>query len=191
MYFPKRKAALRKDWTLSKIEGIDLGTVKIDTFCFFSGSSKRSKTTFVCLIGWFFTVFHHGIHHHQYYSKTTIWDIYCNIFQVIQAVPSLYPNVGGHLNFKRVTFSPSQKGHQQNCQELSFFPNKKSTKATPRNAEFASWKRKQHRRPWARKTVRHRKTKRVKYSPEGPERFAWHPMLRIPTWMSRWMFVKG
>ena len=27
-----------------------------------------------------------------------------------------YPLVGGHLTFKRVTFSPSQKGHQQNCQ---------------------------------------------------------------------------
>ena len=24
--------------------------------------------------------------------------------------------VGGHLTFERVTFSPSQKGHQQNCQ---------------------------------------------------------------------------
>ena len=27
-----------------------------------------------------------------------------------------YPLVGGHLTFGRVTFSPSRKGHQQNCQ---------------------------------------------------------------------------
>ena len=31
-----------------------------------------------------------------------------------------YPLVGGHLAFGRVTFSPSQKGHQQNCQVCNF-----------------------------------------------------------------------
>ncbi len=37
--------------------------------------------------------------------------------QVIQAVTFSSPNVGGHQQpFKRVKFSPSQKGHQQNCQ---------------------------------------------------------------------------
>ena len=28
-----------------------------------------------------------------------------------------YPLVGGHLTFEGMTFSPFQKGHQQNCQE--------------------------------------------------------------------------
>ena len=33
------------------------------------------------------------------------------------------PIVGGHQQpFERVTFSPSRKGHQQNCQEWKFWP---------------------------------------------------------------------
>ena len=36
--------------------------------------------------------------------------------RVIQAVTQLVPPVPGHLTLERVTFPPSQKGHQQNCQ---------------------------------------------------------------------------
>ena len=35
--------------------------------------------------------------------------------QVIQS-DLFYPLFGGHFTFERVTFSPSKKGHQQNCQ---------------------------------------------------------------------------
>ena len=37
--------------------------------------------------------------------------------QVIQFMTFWLPLVGGHLTFEGVTFSPSQKGHQQNCQD--------------------------------------------------------------------------
>ena len=85
---------------------------KIDRSCFFR-SSKRSKTAFVCLIGWFLFGFppwdsSSSIlfkNHHLGYIIFSRWF----------KVPFLYPNVGGHLTFKRVTFSPFQKGHQQNC----------------------------------------------------------------------------
>ena len=48
----------------------------------------------------------------EHFKKLKTWNLY---FPGDSKWP-FYPLVGGHLTSKRVTFSPSQKGHQQNCQ---------------------------------------------------------------------------
>ena len=53
-------------------------------------------------------------------------------------VTFLSPIVAGHSTFERVTFSPSQKGHQQNCQVLHLGQLKLFTFSPPKSAKGTS-----------------------------------------------------